>query len=401
MSLQRQLLLSVVVQGAGAASLLLATLWLAVTLGPEQQGVFSRAKAEVEFVAAIALFGLPQALFYFCKAGALSRPVALRLALGSAVLSLPVAALCAVAWQRPLTLPEIAWLAVAVAACVAHGQLRALLLVREGTLWFNSLTAWPQVAVGVGLVFAVTAQAQAPWVWYVVFAVAFGTAALLAWLRLRSDADTSSAASAKAGVGWQGLARYGLAAWLHAVLATAAILLVQRWVEATEGAAALGQFTLAMTLVLVPLVPVSYAAPLLFRRWMEQPGARAARQWAAALCAALLLLAATVWALAGYWGDLGLGPSYDGVTYALAVLMAGAAAEAASKLLTVQAGARGVPWVAVRAEGLRWAVLVVAWWWLPAGLLFKCFAWAAAAWAAALVFVWYTRPAAVGGGGMA
>ena len=72
MSLKRQLLVSFALQGAGAAAVLLATLLLGARLGPEVQGGFSRIKAEVEFVAAFAMFGLPQALFFYVKSGSMS-----------------------------------------------------------------------------------------------------------------------------------------------------------------------------------------------------------------------------------------------------------------------------------------------------------------------------------------
>jgi hypothetical protein len=99
-----------------------------------------------------------------------------------------------------------------------------------------------------------------------------------------------------------------------------------------------------------------------------------------------------VWLLAGVWPDLGLGPAYAGATRALAVLLAGAAAEAASRVLTVQASARGLPWIAVRAEAARWAVLAIGWLALPApGLLPVCAVWAVGAWAAAGVFVGAAR----------
>ena len=67
MSLRRQLLASFLLQGAGAAAILLATLWLGLRRGPQVQGSFSHVKSEIEFVVAFAMFGLPQALFYYVK----------------------------------------------------------------------------------------------------------------------------------------------------------------------------------------------------------------------------------------------------------------------------------------------------------------------------------------------
>ena len=98
-----------------------------------------------------------------------------------------------------------------------------------------------------------------------------------------------------------------------------------------------------------------------------------------------------VWVSAAVWPNVGLGAAYAGTTLALAVLLAAGAAEAATKLLTVQASARGLPWIAVRSELTRWVVLVAGWSApLPPGLVPKCLVWVAASWAAALVFAWYT-----------
>jgi hypothetical protein len=386
LSLKRQLLVSFGLQGAGAAAVLLATLLLGVRLGPEVQGGFSHVKAEVEFVAAFAMFGLPQALFFYVKSGAMSGRRALQWALGCTLLALPIAAMYA-AWRHE-TGRTLLLTGLAVAAAVAHGQLRALLLVREPTAWFNVLTALPQVLVLVGVLHVLARGTVDAWQWLALFAVAYAVAATISWWRLHAAPDVPAAP----GVGWRALGHYGIAAWLTAALATAAILLVQRWVEAAQGRAALGQFTMAMTLVQVPLTPVSYAAPLLLRRWMEQPGAAASRRVAAVVFGGLLAVAGLVGAVSQAWPDLGLGAAYAGATSALAVLLAGGAAEAATRVLTVQASASGQPWIAVRAEAARWAVLAIGWWALPQpALLPVCAVWAAGAGAAALVFVGSAR----------
>ncbi|MEO7707067.1 MAG: hypothetical protein ABIS28_00985 [Caldimonas sp.] len=263
-------------------------------------------------------------------------------------------------------------------------------LLSPRTEWFGLVTAAPQVVIFL-LVAAVCAgsvnAAVAP-VWWTTFAVAFGLGAGLAWQRLRR----STAPRVVGEVGWRSLAHYGLAAWLTAVLFTAAVLVMQHVVETSNGPAALGQFTLAMTLVQVPLTPIGYAAPLLFRRWMEHPGAAGSRRWARILFVLLVGVAMVVWAAAATWPDLGMGPAYDGATRALAVLLAGGAAEAASRLLTIQASASGLPWIAVRAECARWAVLVIGWLLpVPGGLLAVATIWSLAAAAAALVFVVHAR----------
>ena len=388
MSLRRQLLVSFGLQGAGAASVLLATLWLGAGLGPEVQGAFNRTKSEIEFIAALAMFGLPQALFFHVKSGRLSGHAALRWVRWSTLLALPLGALYAGLQPSPASAWSIVLLGAAVAACVAHAQLRTLLLVRERTAWFNLMTALPQLLVLAGVAAVIVWGTASASGWFVLFAFAYGVAAALAWQRLSATPNAPVNVPVNAEAGWRELGRYGLAAWATAVLSTAAILAAQRWVEAAEGRAALGQFTLALTLVQVPMTPISYAAPLLFRHWMEQPGAHMARRWAAALFALLLGAAAVVWGLGSVWPDLGLGAAYAGSTRALAVLLAGGAAEAAARLLAVQASASGWPWLAVRAEAARWSVLAVsALLPLPPGLLPLCAVWAVAAGAAALIFL--------------
>jgi O-antigen/teichoic acid export membrane protein len=392
LSLRRQLGVSLLVQGAGSASLLLATLWLGASLGPEQQGAFSRTKAEIEFVAAFAMFGLPQALFYFVKSSRLGFDAALRWSASSALLALPIAVLFALVQHPQFGLWPVAALALAVGLGVFQGQLRALLLVGQRTEWFNVVTALPQLVLLLGVLVLVTVGSvnQQRWPW--LFTLAFGSAALFALWRLKGAA---SAAPTPATVGWRELGHYGLAAWFAAALYTAAILLVQRWVEHMLGAVLLGVFTMALTLVQVPLTPVSYAAPLLFRRWMERPGAQASRRWALMLFVALLGVAALVWLAAPLWPRLGLGAGYDGLARALAVLLVGGAAEAASRVLGVNANASGTPWVAVHAEIARWLVLgggaLVA---SPSALLPMCALWAASALAAAAVFAFQARSSA-------
>jgi hypothetical protein len=341
------------------------------------------------------MFGLPQALFYYVKAGRLLQLSALRWAASSAVLALAIGAVSSWARSPDATGATAGLVALAVALAVWHGQLRALLLVLQRTAWFNVTTALPQVLVLLGVVVAVAAGWVAAAAWAALFAVAFGCSALLARWRLNRHID----ADVRDAVGWRELAHYGAAAWLTAALSTAAVLATQYWVEGMQGRVALGRFTMAMTLVQVPLTPISYAAPLLLRRWMERPGARAARRAAVTVFAALCLAAAAVGVAGTVWPDLGLGRAYAGATFALAVLLAGGAAEASSRVLTVHASASGLPWVGVRAEVVRWSVLAVAALMLdraaphPGGLLLVCAVWSLAAAAAAAVFVAHAHAA--------
>ncbi|CAN7699052.1 hypothetical protein LJR130_005676 [Variovorax sp. LjRoot130] len=364
--------------------MLIATLLLGSAVGPEEQGNFSHTKAAIEFAAAFAMFGLPQALFFYVKSGRLSLQAALRWTWASALVAVLVGMIFGVVQQEVSSSVQAAVFASAIALCVAHGHLRALLLVGKHTGWFNAATALPQVLLIGGVIvvlwFGITGNST----WQLLFAMAYGASSVFALWQVKKMGKPVAGSPAD----WRELGRYGIAAWLLASLSTAAILLVQQWVESAQGSVALGRFTMAMTLVQVPLAPIGYAAPLLFRRWMEQSGGRSSQRWAAALCAALLFVAAALWLAAPTWPHLGLGPAYAGTTQAFAVLMMGAAAEAASRVLTVNVYANGLPWLAVKAEIVRWLVLCGAWLLLPSpGLLSMCAVWAAGAWAAAAVFV--------------
>jgi O-antigen/teichoic acid export membrane protein len=386
LSLRSQLLVSLVLQGTGAASILLVTLWLGVSLGPEVQGGFSRLKSEIEFVAALAMFGLPQALFFYVKSNQLSGVAALRWAWGSALVAVLIGCCYGAVQHAQRGGGFVLLLSMAIAAGVAHGQLRALLLVLKRTEWFNVLTALPQILMLAGVALYLTSGMVCnSWSWVVLFAVSYAAAAMCAGWRLQRHMTMMPPTPAIAG--WRELGRYGFASWLTAVLSTAAILLAQHGVDVRLGPAALGQFTMAMTLLQIPLTPINYAVPLLFRRWMERSGAHDSRRWAAALFVVLLGLAAVVCLASLWWSDLWLGRAYDGTTQALAVLLVGAGAEAATRMLAVQASAAGRPWITVHAELARWAVLAAGWFMPVSGLLSGCFVWAAAAGAAALVLI--------------
>ena len=367
-ALQRQLLGSMALQGSGAAALLLATLWLGSTLGPGPQGAFSHLKSQIEFVAALTMFGLPQALFFYLQSGRLRAAAARRWAGASALLALPLGALFVVLWpgtgESALAGAAAAALVLAVAAQVLHGQLRTQLLALPDPAWFNALTALPPLLLLVGVLLLGALGASGLLAWALLFALAYGGAAALAVWRLRQRPATPVVQPVRAAE----LLHYGSAAWLTAVLATAALLGMQALVEARAGAAALGQFTLAATLAQVPLTPVAYAAPLLLRRWMQQADAAGAWPAARATGLLLLLLALAAAGVALRWPDLGLGAGYGGVAWVLALMLLAAAADAVLRLLAVQAGAAGLPWRAVRAEAARAAVLLAgALWWIGSG----------------------------------
>lgn len=386
MTARRQLVVSLLVQGIGAVAVLSATVLLGAFLGPEEQGRFSAVKASIEFVAALAMFGLPQSLFFHLKSARIGSHAAKRAALACAALALPIAAAFGLLQTNGGWSAAAAVGVLAVGLVVAHGQFRALLLALDRTGWFNAVTALPQalMLLGVGFVIVAVGRPVAPWSWPTLFAGAYGAAFALAWWQGRAVLREAPAAGAR----WTGVVRYGAAAWISAALASAAVVATQRWTVDAQGPAVLGRLTMAMTWAQVPLTPIAYAAPLLFGRWMEHSGRQSSRRLAGASAAALLATAAILGMLSIQVPDLFLGPAYAGTTLALAVLLVGGAGEATSRILAINANALGRPWLAVRAELARWTMLVLGALLLrPANLLSICLLWSLGTWAAAAVFL--------------
>jgi len=360
LTLRRELLRTLLLQGGGAAAMLLAVLWLAATAGPQVQGQFSRIKAEVDLVAALAMLGMPQALFFFLRGGRLSLARALRIAAAVALLALPLAWV----WARLSGLGgALAWgLPVVAALAVLHGQWRTLLLDRPGSGWFNLATALPQVLLLVVAVGWSAMAAQGEGALLTGWALAYGLTLLLLAPRLFSvPHQPAPQAGAATPVAAAELLRYGGAAWAAAVLANLSIVLLLRTVDASSGAAALGLFTLAWTLAQLPLLPLNYAAPLLLRQWTGGAVVASVRRPALTVALSGLLLAVAAALLARWRDDIGFGAAYAGLGMLLAVLLLASAAEAVARLLVVRRHAAGRPWHATLAEAGRLLVLLPAW----------------------------------------
>jgi len=393
MTLRADLLRTVLIQGLGAAALLAAVIYLGAVLGPEAQGRFSRTKAEVEFVAALAMAGLPQAMFYFVQKGALPVRRALRIALLAAVAGAVAGLAYGVLAGRGAGLALAFALSLAAAACVWHGELRALLLTLPSPSAFNAVTALPQaLMLCLALLWSATSVDEISLAGG--FAIAYlAPAALAQALLMRHEPAGAVAGATPPG---SALFRFGAAAWLTAALGAAALVIMQRTVEQALGPAALGVFTMALALAQVPLLPVSYAAPLLFRHWMRSAGPPPTR----ALLLPPTVIGAGAIVLMGAISatDIGVGDRYAALRSLVPLLLAGTAAESLLRLLGAHANAAGRPWGIVVAEALRCASLVAAGLFgvSEAGLWSSGMAWVASTWGAALLLLMLTRHEARG-----
>ncbi len=361
------MLLTLVLQGGGAAATLLAALWLGARLGPQQQGQFNQLKALVEFGAALSMLGMPQALYVYAQQARLTLAQARHIAARVAWLGLPVGALAA--W---FSLPGVGVgvgvapvlaLALAVALASLHGQWRTLLLLRQHTLGFNLVTVAPQWLLLALAATVVLAQGLGLAGMAVLMVVVWGLSAVLAGQMLGLGPvapDPQQSPSGQPAVPVQGLVRHGAATWLTASLATASVVVLQSAAQAAAGGEGLGQISLALMLAQVPLTPLNYALPLLLRHRLMQGASPALTRAALLAMAAMALLALLVAGLGDALGNLGLGAGYGRLHRPLAWLLLAGAAETLLRLLSVDAQACGQAWRSTAAEALRLAVLLAA-----------------------------------------
>lgn len=385
MRFRDQMAVTLLVQGGGAIAALGAIVLLGAALGPAAQGLFSRTKAEVEFVGALAMMGLPQALFYFVRCARLTPRSALVFTAAAAMLG----AASAVAYAR--LAHSWGWLeslsfALAVGLFALHGNLRSLVLALRSTLWFNAVTAVPQLLIVASVLILIVlgdldGQRSA-----IALAVSFGMAATFAGGLLTVHGQ--GALEEGESVGPARVLGYGVASWTSAAAAGLSVVLIMRIVEARIGPGALGVFSAALVVMQMLLTPLNYAAPLLFRRWLDSPEARAPMLMACTAAASILVVALLVHLVP--WPDAAialLGP-YSDLRLLVGWMLVAASAEAMTRILNVAANAAGRPWVPAGAELVRLFTLIAAAMFLTTTSI-QAFAvvWAASAVAASLFVV--------------
>ena len=356
MSFRRELAWTLAVQGIGAAAVLASVLVVGTVLGPLSQGLFSRIKSELEFISALSMLGMPQAVFYFLRSDRMNQAAVLKitawLSVATGIASLAyVAATHAVAWFEQLLF------AAAAAAIVVHGMLRVLVLARSTTRSFNIVTLAPQILVFLQALAWVIGGELHAWNVPVAFLVAFVLGSALAWWVLKSAPEHAASGNTQT----RQLLGYGLSAWLVAALSSLASVVWLRHIEAAQGLAAVGVFAMGLTAVQVVLTPFTYAAPLLFRRWV---GSKAVSMLRPALLSGLItaiLLTVVVVALGNVPNALSLG-NYASLRGLVWFFVSAAAAEVVVRVSAVAANAAGSPWTPALAELSRIALLASAIW---------------------------------------
>lgn len=394
MKARHELVLAVLLQGGGGLVTLIAALWIGRALGPEQQGQFNLVKSTVEFGAALAALGMPQALYVHAQARRLDPADATRIGARVALLGLPVGALLALA---ALEVDNV-WATLALAACVAlaclQSQWRALTLLGSRSWRFNVVTVAPQLlllplaaivvvqgGVGVGPLAALLAV-----IW---FASSVHAAWELRRVRASGPHDATQGAAPL-----HALLCHGAATWVTASLATVSVLVLQRSAEFIGGGTCLGLVSLALLLAQVPLTPLGYTIPLLLK-W-RLAGNRTDLRISSYMSVAvwpMILFAIVVFVIGRWKTDLWMGEGYAGLHAVVACLLLAGGPDAAMRLMAVDAQAERRAVRTAYAECARGIVvvsgaLVVAW--HGAGSIERPALALAVVWAVAACVAWAT-----------
>lgn len=349
---------TLVLQGVGAMAVFGAVVLLGSQLGPEAQGLFSRIKSELEFIAALSMFGMPQAVFFFLSSRRMNRPAALKM---GALLALVCVAISSAYLVVSRSADALYWVlfALASAAVVVHGVLRVIVLASFTTRLFNLVTALPQVMILLLVFFVVVGGSLAPWMVAAIFLAAFCGGSAFAWAALRTTAEPAGEPAAGAASPRQLLA-FGAATWVVAALSTATAVFWLRHTEAALGLAAVGVFSMGLTLVQLVLTPINYAAPLLFKRWMGSPDSSHAIRWTLLAGLGVLCLIAPVLEIQGFFPVPEALTAYSGLRELRWPFAFSAVAEAMMRIAAVAANAAGTPWAPVLSELVRIVVLSLA-----------------------------------------
>lgn len=406
-----EMLTTIAIQGVGSVAMFATIAVVARTLGPPGQGAFSIAKAEVDFLAAVALMGMPQALFYFLRSGRKSIASCVTLVIAHALIAIPVISLW-IAFSPNAQdssgrgIASLSILTATVAFSVAYGDLRALMLATHSSMWFSVISAAPNIIllsiVGVSIAI-VPGESIGAVVGVPLFFATYGLALAIAAVGFMGRVGGLSTSVRELLASFRELVPFGILTWIPAVLQTALVLFVLRWVGSVEsGPDAAGAFATALTLSVIATTPLSLAIPLLFKWWMPLDDRSRRREvWATILWATAIV--AAMWFVVWQWEmeivRTAFGPDFVKYTGLYSVLFLATAPQVALKVFGVFCNASGRPVIAAIVEGVRAVLIVGAIVAMGTTLETSVFAWVTGEFAALLIcaIVFWMLPAQGGG----
>ena len=361
-SLRPELSGAILFQGTTAAMALLATGLVGSRYGSSGLGTFSLTQSRIQFVAAAAMLGLPQALIYFIARRQASRKLAVRLTGGVFLVGTMLGVGLALGpWGYGLA--PAALLALA-AATQALSTMQRAAGPRRGSGASIQHGHWPPSSPPARLGRPVHGdKPRRPfslWLIRVLWAPFIG-AAIYGW---RALSRLPPEGSLKHDVSAGGLYSFALAGGLVAVIASGTRALWIGHTYSVAGAAEAGVLSAALLVVQVATFPAVLVAPILMRSWVASPTAGRTLK---------AFLAVTMFGLAACLSGLVLSSAASGARipqiftdYEALVPMLGLVGLLAGTEMAYLIGAtlllsEGHPWGQFLADLGRAAVLAVAW----------------------------------------
>ncbi|MDB5816749.1 MAG: hypothetical protein JWQ11_389 [Rhizobacter sp.] len=324
--------LAIGVQCIGAVASFVITMSIAALQGPAAQGAYGLVRTGADLLVALGLFGLPQGMVHLINRmdvrpalidGWLTRYSAALLGLVLAVGALAYVGIGREIVPRWLETPlSVLALGVGVVGWVAQGLQRIFVLCRGSSLRFAWLTAFPAMALLVG-VFVQIAFGSHRYEWSVAFS---GIASVLfgEWQmrHLRREAGWRRGAAAPVRTllssGTQGFAQV----MSMAMQPYLSLVLMQWWGASLEE---IGWFVFAGSVFQAFALPAGYASPMIFARLSEAKASGTNRAVVRAMwgVGGATIVAGVAAAFALHWlVPLVFGPSYRnaGLTCAIIAL---------------------------------------------------------------------------------
>ena len=370
MTRARELLTTIVVQGIGSVAMFGTIAVLARTLGPAGQGAFSLVKAEVDFLTAVALMGMPQALFYFSRSGRKGTSSCVALVIAHALAAVPAIVIWFMFSPDALGpsgsgIAAVSMLAITVAFSVAYGDLRGLVLATHSSVWFSLVSASPNVLL-LGIVgVAAWVVPQGLTVHLVGVPLFFATYALslaVASVGYVGRIEALAMRATKLVGSFRELLPFGVLTWIPAILQTALVLFVLHWVRGVgNGSDATGVFSTALTLTAIAVTPLSLAVPILFKWWMSLDEQNRRREVAITIVLATAIVAA-MWLVLWRWEvevvGAAFGPQFIEYAGVYSALFLATIPQVALKVFGVYCNSCGRPAIAAGVEAGR-AMLIL------------------------------------------
>lgn len=349
------------IQLTGSAATFLVQLLLARLGGPEVQGGFSLVKAEVDFLMATLVVGLPQAVFYFVQKGDLPIATSVKLAARVGMLATILALLWGVVsvLRGQQNLATAAAIAAAAGSSVHYSILRGALLSVRSSRAFAIFSAAPAVVILllVGALLATNSQLmKSQFLVALLFLGAFSACGAWGLLQLKQREMSSSRT-----VSFFGLARFGVASWVPTVCQSGVVFIALGWISERSGEAA-GATAAALALASIAVTPLNLMSPLLFKEWTSLTPESRRHQfiWAVGIVLVFtIVFSSIVYGFSSEIVRLVFGAEYVPFAAFFALLSLLVAPQSMAKLWTVLCSAAGKPWLSSIVDAAKLLLFVL------------------------------------------